>query len=352
MSTSSATFVPASAAARMSIRVAAGIAQAAASTKVPWTRLFDAASLDPGLLARPEGTVSRVNVYRLCEAAVALTEQPALGLRCAERISLSTFNPLSLLLAHASTVRQCMESLCAFHRVLGEGATFELRQEDDLVVLRHVGLEANSSTAQRFWSELCMTGVLHVVRTMRPEAVVASVRFAHSPPDYQHEYRQIFGVHVSFNQPFTEIAFSRSLLDAPSPTHDLDVYLAVRAIVERRMQEEAARAPFSQRVRENLVRRGPSGIKDMNSVARSLGLSARSLRRRLASEGKPYHLVANEALACLANQCLSERGLTIQETAYEMGFVDATSFHRAFKRWTGATPSSAQVAPSVISGSA
>jgi AraC-like DNA-binding protein len=76
----------------------------------------------------------------------------------------------------------------------------------------------------------------------------------------------------------------------------------------------------------------------MEQVAHALGLSVRSLRRRLADEGQSYAAIANEALTIVAKHLLRDRQRTIQETAYEMGFADTSSFHRAFKRWTGTTP--------------
>jgi AraC-like DNA-binding protein len=76
----------------------------------------------------------------------------------------------------------------------------------------------------------------------------------------------------------------------------------------------------------------------MASVARALGLSARSLRRRLAVEGQCYEQIAIEALAITAKHLLAATPLTVQETAAALGFSHTTTFHRAFKRWTGMTP--------------
>jgi AraC-like DNA-binding protein len=77
----------------------------------------------------------------------------------------------------------------------------------------------------------------------------------------------------------------------------------------------------------------------METLARALGLSVRSLRRRFASEGKSYSYVENDALSIVATHLLQNRQLSIQETTDAMGFSDTTAFHRAFKRWTGTTPS-------------
>jgi AraC-like DNA-binding protein len=79
---------------------------------------------------------------------------------------------------------------------------------------------------------------------------------------------------------------------------------------------------------------------DMNTVARALGFSTRSLRRHLAAENTSYSAIANDTFAALAKRLLRDERRTLQETAYQMGFTNLSSFHRAFKRWTGTTPRS------------
>jgi AraC-like DNA-binding protein len=80
----------------------------------------------------------------------------------------------------------------------------------------------------------------------------------------------------------------------------------------------------------------------MKSAAHKLGVSVRSLRRRLASEGKSYKAIEKEALVIVAKRLLGDEQRTIQETACAMGFANTTTFHRAFKCWTGTTPSAYQ----------
>jgi AraC-like DNA-binding protein len=91
-------------------------------------------------------------------------------------------------------------------------------------------------------------------------------------------------------------------------------------------------------VRELLVQGGGAGPTDMGTVAKALGLSKRTLRRRLCAEGKLYRSVVNDALAIVAKHQLRSTERTIQEIAHDLGFADASTFHRAFKRRTGMTP--------------
>jgi AraC-like DNA-binding protein len=87
-----------------------------------------------------------------------------------------------------------------------------------------------------------------------------------------------------------------------------------------------------------LLARPASRIPDMATAARDLGVSERSLRRRLASENTSYRELVRATLEASAGHMLRDPARSIKETAAALGFVDARTFHRAFKRWTGMTP--------------
>jgi AraC-like DNA-binding protein len=302
------------------------------------SRLLEAARLDRTLLDCPEAYVLRSQVYRLCELAIELTGDPALGLHYAERLSANAFNPISHLIDHSENLRQGFESLLKFHRLVSDQSTFQLSESGDQATFRHFNLTGESALVQRFSSEALVAGVFRVILSFARHAQPMRVSFEYRAPEYRREYTRVFERAERFDQPFTGIVFDRALMDAVSPHRDLDVHNALRMIAERRMLQLTQPAPFAFRVRERLVQQGPGRRIEMNAVARSLGLSERSLRRRLAAEGKAYNTVVNEALAIIASHLVQSRQRTIQEAAYEMGFADTTAFHRAFKRWTGMTP--------------
>jgi AraC-like DNA-binding protein len=126
-------------------------------------------------------------------------------------------------------------------------------------------------------------------------------------------------------------------MDTVSPYQDDDTHEALRTIAERHMSS-SHKASVALRVREHLLQQRSGHRTEMSIVARALGLSVRSLRRRLADEGKSYSAVATDAFVMVAKHFLVDGQRSIQETAYEMGFSHCGAFHRAFKTWTGTTP--------------
>ena len=111
-----------------------------------------------------------------------------------------------------------------------------------------------------------------------------------------------------------------------------------RTLVEQRLSGLVRQLPYALRIRDFLVQEGLPHRADMATVARKLGLSVRSLRRRLVAEQKRFDDIVSEAHAAVARRMIASGERSIQEVAYDMGFASVSAFHRAFKRWTGVTP--------------
>jgi AraC-like DNA-binding protein len=315
-----------------------GLLEAVETVGVPRVRLLRAAQLKPEQLEVADFRLPCSEVYRLCELAIDVTEDPALGLHWAEKLSGDTFNPISHMLAHSATLRQAFESLQQFRRLLTDQASYELTESEDSVTVRCLPPTGASLRARRFTAEMLLTSLVRLIRSFSVHARPTRVSFAYSAPTYRAEYERVFEGTERFDQPFSGIVFDRALMNAVSPHKDEDVHSALRSIAEQRVLQLTHRVPYALRVRDFLVQQAPSGRAEMATVARSLGLSVRSLRRRMDAEGKTFNAVANDAQAIVAKNLLRNTQRTIQEIAYELGFADTSSFHRAFKRSTGTTP--------------
>ena len=322
----------------LSGRIVQGLLEAVETVGVPRTRLLRAAQLQPEQLEHADFRVPCSEVYRLCELAIDLTGDPALGLHWAEKCSGDIFGPITHMLAHSATLRQAFESLSQFRRLLTDQASYELIESDDSVTIRCVPPPNPSPRAQRFTAEMLLTSLLKLIRSFSLHARPSRVSFAYPAPSYREEYARVFEGAERFDQPFSGLVFDRALMNAVAPHKDDDVHRALRSIVEQRVLQLTHRVPFAVRVRDFLVQQAPTARAEMATVARSLGLSVRSLRRRMDAEGKTFNAVANDAQAIVAKNLLRNTERTIQEVAYELGFADTSSFHRAFKRWTNTTP--------------
>ena len=322
----------------LSIRVVRALADTAERANVHREQLLQAHGFATELRGGDETRVPRSSFYRMCESALELSRDPAFGLHWSERLDGNAFNPVSHLVAHTGTLGQAFDALARYHRLFSDWQSFALDEADGLVVVRCLDLPGESEPLQRFISELVLGSVHKLLTTFSHHARPRCVCFGYPAPSYSEEYTRVFDGAERFDQSYTGIVFDRAFLEIVSPHKDDDVYAALRTIAEQRMLRLMQRTPYGLRVREHLVTNGPTRRTSMSAVARGLGISVRSLRRRLESEGTSYNTVVNESLGILAKQLIRNNSGSVQEIAFEMGFADTSSFHRAFKRWTGMTP--------------
>lgn len=286
-----------------------------------------------------EEHISLSELFDIIERVIARSSDPALGLHWIDRLMERSFGPVAHMMVYAGTLRQGFALLAQFEPLIYQcDSVYALIEREHTFSVRQVAWRGPTPRTQCFTSESLLTGFLKLVRVYFANARPLHVRCQHPAPLYAGEYERTFGRVVDFEQPYTEIEFERALLDAPSPHADRDMFDAQKQIAEKRLVQLTHNAPYALRVRELLIARIPARIT-MAGAAQALGLSERSLRTVLSQEGTSYREVEHAAFGTLARELLQDPQRTIQETAYKMGFADATTFHRAVKRWTGMTPS-------------
>ncbi len=278
---------------------------------------------------------------RIYERALRVTGEPALGLHWVERMSHHTFGPISMLTSNANNLRDALALVTRFGTLFTDQPFLEILEHEDHITLRALGFHDRSAAVRRFAAEMTVGGTLRMIRSMWEDARPERIFFDFEAPPYAQEYARVLGQAPQFGAPNTGMELSRALVDARSPHFDRELNATLTVLAEKRLRHVGAAQTYATRVRGLLVARAPMRLK-MSAVARALGLSVRSLRRRLTDEGTSYGEVEAEALASVASQLLQEERHSIKEVAHRMGFSDAATFHRAFKRWTGATPSSYQ----------
>jgi AraC-like DNA-binding protein len=158
-----------------------------------------------------------------------------------------------------------------------------------------------------------------------------------SDPDELGAYTEALRSPLRFDAPVSAIEIERTLLDEKVVGADP----VLEAAMMRYVSELTARLPdegLAGRVRRVLVESLRAGEPGVGTVARTLGTTSRTLQRRLRDEGTSFQQVLDEVRREVAVTHMRGRRATIDEIAFLLGFEKPSSFHRAFKRWTGITP--------------
>jgi AraC-like DNA-binding protein len=236
-------------------------------------------------------------------------------------------------------MRQAIEINAHFIKLAMDDLVVTVRDEADRFVV-YYSLPRSTPLSDRLLAELMMGGAVRLSRFFAGTgAVPRYASFKHERPNYHHDYSRIFGDDQRFAQDATSIAFDRSVADRPQIHRHPELYELLRAEAERRLRRMTTDARPANRLRQYLLTMPPSRIPEIGRTARELGMSERSLRRHLAADGTSYRNLVRSALEASADDMLSDPTRTIKETAAALGFAEVAAFDRAFKRWTGMTPS-------------
>lgn len=302
-------------------------------------RLLRAADVDPARLGASDGRFEFAEFTRLQTTALDLTGDEGLGLHVAEQASEAAFDLVAHLIAHAPTLRDGIELCLRFQRVFSDDSELTLHETDGTTTLR-LSYPRTTLRSDRMHTEFVMAGLFRMIQTFAGgRGAARAVYFEHARPDHHREYARIFGGAERYKRRFTGVELDRTALDRHHLHHHAELYDVLRSQAERKLDHLTRGVGLAERLNQYFLARPPlGGLPDMATVARDLGMSVRSLRRKLTAEGVSYKAVLEEALGTMAIRMLGDTRRSIQETSHAMGFSDPTAFHRAFKRWTGMTP--------------
>jgi AraC-like DNA-binding protein len=271
----------------------------------------------------------------MIELALDITGDQALGLHMGIASNAATYSLIAPLVSHAASLRQALEGLFRFHRLLTDRDPMRVIERNRTVTLVYL-VGTGSERCRRFWSESTVAGWYKMLRYFARGARPDRIAFEYAAPPYRAEYTRAFEGAESFGEEYTGLVFDRSFMDVIQPNRDPEFHAALEAQAERRVARLTGKLTIKDRLRDHVMT--AKGRWDMEATARALGMSARSLRRRLREEGVSYNDVVERALATLSTRLLVDERRTIQDVAYAMRFSDPSAFSRAFKRWTGSTP--------------
>jgi AraC-like DNA-binding protein len=298
--------------------------------------LFGPLGLDAEALGVPGAELSVPLVEALFERARALTGNAAIGIHMGLKMRASAHGYLGFAAMTASTLREALETATRFvpTRTNALGLSLHVSDKSASLVIEE---RADFGKARDSIMFALSVGIWQIGEALTGKVIAGSADFAFDRPPYIDRFESI-GPALRFSQPATQLVFDASALALPLTMADPVSRRLAYSELERSL---AGKLGVDQEILERvrrLVVAANGGFHSLDEVASKLGLSSRTLKRRLAGQGVTYSDLLDEQRREKALLLLRSPTLSLDEVAEQLGYSDASNFRRAFRRWTGVSP--------------
>ncbi|HET8705305.1 MAG TPA: AraC family transcriptional regulator, partial [Pseudomonadales bacterium] len=276
--------------------------------------------------------------YTIIANALRLSNDPALGLKMGIKLQLASHGPVGVAAFSSATAKEAVSTMIKYQHLRGQfvelsshdmGTHFAFRATMR-VPLDEVGMFLIEAMMGAMYSSLeFMIG---------SQAEDSEIHFAYPKPAHSAVYEQLFAIPMRFDCPYNEMLVPRRYENTPMTLHDpvvRDLALQQCELMSKNMlQRQSITSQINGILRDN-----QGLLWSLEEMARSLNMSSRTLIRKLKAEGTTYQSLVDEEHKRLAQLYLGTHRHTVESVAAALGYKDASSFRRAFKRWFGALPS-------------
>lgn len=292
--------------------------------------LLRAAQLPADLLGRERPTVDAAGMLRLWMALAGLTDRPAPGLEIARAIPVESFSPPIFAVFCSPNLKVAMERLALFKPLFGP-FRLEVSSQDGLLSVCHTSDTGVDLPPEFVGFELAFLVSL-ARRATRVDIRPRLVSFVNLPE--KRPYEAFFGVQILRDQS-NRVVFSAEDAFRPFLSAIPALFSVFEPELRRRLDELPSNSSVVARLRAALVETLPSGRTAIGDIAPRLGMSPRSLQRKLGEDGTSFQDELRDLRRRLAIGFLSNTAHSSSEIAYLLGYEDPNSFVRAFHNWTG-----------------
>jgi AraC-like DNA-binding protein len=292
--------------------------------------------LSSSLLQVPQARVSAKHYGALWRAIAAALDDEFFG-QDSRRMKVGTFAMLCHSVLSCKTLGHALDRSLRFYALILDdiSGSAERDAKEARIVLR----DAPGVAPRVFAHELLLMLLYGVSCWLVGRRIpILRTEFSYAEPAHSAEYRLMYCADLHFNRAHTLLAFEASYLDLPVVQNERSAKEFLRTAPESILLKYKNGSSLSARVRRRLRQFLPGTVPDFEQLADEMSITPATMRRRLHEEGESYQSIKDQLRRDLAISYLSHSKRSVMDIALELGFSERSAFHRAFRKWTGASP--------------
>ncbi|MEM9628098.1 MAG: AraC family transcriptional regulator [Pseudomonadota bacterium] len=313
----------------------------AAGDSIDQPGLLRSVGLDPDAALNPKVMVADTAYYDLLERIAEKIDVTDLPLRTGATMRCDDYGALGLAFKAAPTLHGSFARVARYALLWTSVVEYELQPASDATwfFLHRAGARR---LGLRLSNEATLASAAAISQEVAPDGAFSplEVHLKHpAPPEIKH-HEAYFGCPVIFGSDRDALLISKESMDRANRLGDQGITQFLIGHLDRELSEVAGMMSITDQTKDVIARSLSEGLPKMDEVSKRLGLSARSLHRRLADRGLTFQALAEDTRRELAEGLLRDERYSLAEIAFLTGFSEQSAFNRAFKRWAGDTPSS------------
>lgn len=319
------------------VAVALKVLQGTARSGVDLPRLFAEIGLDASLLNDPAARIERRAFIDLMLAVMKQTEDEFMGFGQGYRTRPGTFSMMAHAVINSPTLEKAIRRAMSFYALFGVEAVARLDvRENEAVIVFNVGpLEFREFIIET----LVFLSIRFYGWLIGKPIVPTRIALDFPPPPEAEQYKELFPCPVLYSQQRSQIVLDRSYMELPLVQNALSLSRFLKDSLAQLIDGNFHSVGLPAQIRAIISKEYGNNFPDFQVICEKLNMTPQTLRRRLKEGKTSYQEIKDSIRKDASIYYLSKPDLSIDEIAMLMGFSEASSFHRAFKKWTNKTPS-------------
>lgn len=310
----------------------------AEQTGIDRQELLRLASLTPANLADPDTRLPMSAALKLWRFILEREAGTAIGVRIGSTCGARSLGLVGYAMYYSHDLLEAFQRLSRYVRIISEAVQFDVAKDGEQTTM---SFNAHPSLlALRHPVEAQITAVLTIGREItQSDLVPLEIQLPFLCPGDSNEYREMLRCPVHFSRPDAAMIFATSQMRLPIKGSDPTLSAYLEQLADSTLKSLGSpNEDFVDKVRRLLWSQLPGGRPDLWRTASKLGISARTLQRRLRENGTSYSALLEKLRRELAGHLLADRKLAVSEVAFLLGYSEPSAFQRAFRRWRSVSP--------------